>query len=115
MSASGESLGWLRRSARSSFFSEGKNSNRVAGGLKATLHNPTIGEDTKQSAAQRLEEMGVDADSKAPSSQPATSGQEHHNQRMGGFKATLHNDNVSEEAKSHARDVLQENNVDFQE
>ncbi|KAL1754668.1 hypothetical protein FB107DRAFT_291470 [Schizophyllum commune] len=102
MSASGKSL-------------EGKNSNRVAGGLKATLHNPNIGEETKQSAAERLDQMGVDADSKAPSSQPATSGQEHHNQRMGGFKATLHNDKVSEEAKSHARDVLQENNVDFQE
>lgn len=94
--------------------SEGKNSNRVAGGLKATLHNPKIGDDVKQSAAERLDEMGVDADAKAPSkSSSATSGEEHHNQRMGGYKATLHNPNVGDEAKQNARDILEENNVEF--
>ncbi|KAL1748489.1 hypothetical protein HDZ31DRAFT_60227 [Schizophyllum fasciatum] len=92
--------------------SEGKNPARVAGGLKATLNNPTISDDVKQSASERLDSMGADAETKP---QSISSPEEHHNQRMGGFKATLHNDNVSEEAKAHARDVLNENGVEFQE
>ncbi|KAL1741864.1 hypothetical protein HDZ31DRAFT_66524 [Schizophyllum fasciatum] len=95
--------------------SEGKNPNRVAGGLKATLHNPNIGDDVKQSAAERLDSMGVDPESKAPSKSSGSSGDAEHNQRMGGFKATLSNDKTSDEAKSHARDVLEENNADFEE
>lgn len=35
-----------------------KNPHRVAGGLKATINNPNISEDTKQSAQERLDNMG---------------------------------------------------------
>ncbi|KAL0580299.1 hypothetical protein V5O48_001716 [Marasmius crinis-equi] len=38
----------------------------------------------------------------------AGTGDAHTNHVLGGFKATLKNDNVSQEAKDHAREVLQE-------
>jgi hypothetical protein len=47
--------------------SEQKNPERVAAGLKATLHNPTVSAEAKSRAQARLKEMGVDADTKAPS------------------------------------------------
>lgn len=34
-----------------------KNTNRVAGGLKATINNPNASEEAKQSASERLENM----------------------------------------------------------
>ena len=46
---------------------EQKNPERVAAGLKATLHNPTVSAEAKSRALARLKEMGVDADTKAPS------------------------------------------------
>jgi hypothetical protein len=36
---------------------ESKNLNRVAGGYKATMHNPNTSEEAKQSAKERLEDM----------------------------------------------------------
>lgn len=47
--------------------SEQKNPERVAAGLKATLHNPTVSAEAKSRAQARLKEMGVDADIKTPS------------------------------------------------
>ena len=47
--------------------SEQKNPERVAAGLKATLHNPTVSAEAKSRAQARLKEMGVDADLKTPS------------------------------------------------
>ncbi|KAL0575993.1 hypothetical protein V5O48_005993 [Marasmius crinis-equi] len=38
----------------------------------------------------------------------AGTGDAHTNQVLGGYKATLKNDNASEEAKDHAREVLEE-------
>lgn len=42
----------------------GKNPERVQAGLKAATHNPNVSEEAKQSAAQRLEEMGTTVDAK---------------------------------------------------
>ena len=47
--------------------SEQKNPERVAAGLKATLHNPTVSAEAKSRAQARLKEMGVDPDTKTPS------------------------------------------------
>jgi hypothetical protein len=47
--------------------SEQKNPERVAAGLKATLHNPTVSAEAKSRAQARLKEMGVDPDIKASS------------------------------------------------
>jgi hypothetical protein len=46
---------------------EQKNPERVAAGLKATLHNPTVSAEAKSRAQARLKEMGVDPDIKTPS------------------------------------------------
>ena len=47
---------------------EQKNPERVAAGLKATLHNPSVSAEAKSRAQARLKEMGVDsADVKTPS------------------------------------------------
>ena len=89
--------------------SEQKNPERVAAGLKATLHNPTVSAEAKSRAQARLKEMGVDADTKAPShkakeSKTADETQSHdlrheeshagyempeEHRILGGYKATL--------------------------
>ena len=46
---------------------EQKSPERIAAGLKATLHNPTVSAEAKSRAQARLKEMGVDPDTKAPS------------------------------------------------
>ncbi|KAI9059103.1 hypothetical protein FKP32DRAFT_1157184 [Trametes sanguinea] len=87
------------------------NENRVAGGLKATLHNPKVSQEAKDRAAERLEEMGGDvpaASSCASSSTSAPKGfDQHKNNVLGGYKATLHNPRTSEDAKRHAREILE--------
>lgn len=49
---------------------EGKNPGRVAAGLKASIHNPNVSDEAKQSATERLHDMGADVDD-APSVQHA--------------------------------------------
>ncbi|KAE9401570.1 hypothetical protein BT96DRAFT_918708 [Gymnopus androsaceus JB14] len=123
-----------------------KDPNRVAAGLKATIHNDNISEETKDRAAERLHEMGVEVDGKTrPSGRsdvsytdedadvddyetgvddydagakidtkasPAGGSDDAHTNRvLGGYKATLKNDNVSDEAKAHAREVLEANDA----
>jgi len=39
-----------------------KETNRVLGGYKATLHNPNTGEEAKQRAKEKLEGHGVEVD-----------------------------------------------------
>ncbi|KAI8975920.1 Conidiation protein 6-domain-containing protein [Trametes punicea] len=79
------------------------NENRVAGGLKASLHNPRVSQEAKERAAERLEEMGETSLS-AGSTKGAS---QHKNHVLGGYKATLHNPYTSEEAKRHAREILE--------
>ncbi|TRM70339.1 Conidiation protein 6-domain-containing protein [Schizophyllum amplum] len=55
--------------------SQDKNPQRVAAGLKATIHNPRVSDEAKESAAERLQNMGADFD-EAPtrSSAPRSAG-----------------------------------------
>jgi Conidiation protein 6 len=83
---------------------EQKNPERVAAGLKATLHNPSVSAEAKSRAQARLKEMGVDsADIKAKDSKTADETQSHdlrHEENveyempeehriLGGYKAAL--------------------------
>nr|VWP01262.1 Protein kinase domain-containing protein [Ganoderma boninense] len=84
---------------------------RVAAGLKAAIHNPNVSEEARKSAQERLEQMG-EHDTAAPSAgrahhAPATGTQHESNRVLGGYKATLHNPRTSEEAKRHAREILE--------
>ncbi|EIN11451.1 hypothetical protein PUNSTDRAFT_98561 [Punctularia strigosozonata HHB-11173 SS5] len=88
-----------------------KNPERVAAGLKAAIHNPRVTEEAKDRAAQELEDMGYEAPQEL-SSRASVGGNddgldEHTHRVLGGFKASLKNPNVSEEAKEHAADVLE--------
>ncbi|KAF4612931.1 hypothetical protein D9613_011082 [Agrocybe pediades] len=95
-----------------------KNPGNVAGGLKATLHNDRVSDEAKQSAQERLDRMGGpaqgnvldddlddDEEFEAPAGTGAKSGGRS-SQVLGGYKATLKNPRVSDEAKQHAQDVL---------
>ncbi|KAJ4000614.1 hypothetical protein F5050DRAFT_404476 [Lentinula boryana] len=44
----------------------GKSSERVAAGLKGTLHNPNAGGEAKERAIQRLNDMGVSTEGSEP-------------------------------------------------
>jgi len=93
------------------------------------LHNPTVSAEAKSRAQARPKEMGVDADMKTPShkakeTKTADDTQPHdlrHEENvhggyetpeehrvLGGYKATLKNPKVSQEAKEHAKEVLKE-------
>ncbi|KAJ3565251.1 hypothetical protein NP233_g7751 [Leucocoprinus birnbaumii] len=151
--------------------SEQKNPERVAAGLKATVHNARTSDEAKLNAAQRLDDMGVEIEQQAsthkagtgasatgesksgiPRQQMGTSldtqgrkaanysgmdadnfledndpemfgnvgrsagaqgGQPGEAREMGGYRATLKNPRVSEQAKEHARNVLEENDEPF--
>ncbi|KAL0948990.1 hypothetical protein HGRIS_009089 [Hohenbuehelia grisea] len=119
---------------------EHKNETQVKAGYKATIHNPQTSAAAKDKAARKLEEMGagaeipsdfsevnngadqsdmgdfivedeiydgvtVDGKSKAGGS---TKGR---GNVLGGYKATLKNPNVGEEAKERARAILEENDA----
>ncbi|TFK32056.1 hypothetical protein BDQ12DRAFT_671370 [Crucibulum laeve] len=131
---------------------EGKNPERVAAGLKATINRPNVSQEAKQRATERLQEMGK-LDSSGSSSQKSSrtavgqvmigegsglhddaeepdidmsnpdtnrsaksdilesgqfSEQEEH-RIIGGYKASLKNPHVSESAKEHAKEVLEDN------
>jgi len=94
---------------------EGKNFNNVAGGYKATLKNPNASEEAKAHAQKELDRMGVDADEKADFQKSHGSEDLSNSHVIGGYKATLHNENSSEEAKEHARKMLKEAGVDEDE
>ncbi|KXN89723.1 hypothetical protein AN958_05263 [Leucoagaricus sp. SymC.cos] len=52
--------------------SEQKNPERVAAGLKATVHNAKTSSEAKSSAAQRLDEMGVEIEQQASTHKAST-------------------------------------------
>ncbi|KAI0063527.1 hypothetical protein BV25DRAFT_1915035 [Artomyces pyxidatus] len=87
--------------------SESKNATRVAAGLKATLHNPNVSEGAKKSAQDRLEQMGAIEPQSGTAKAAAEPGESHDTRVLGGYKATLSNEHTSEEAKAHAREVLE--------
>ncbi|KDQ57722.1 hypothetical protein JAAARDRAFT_194009 [Jaapia argillacea MUCL 33604] len=103
---------------------------RVAAGLKAAIHNPNVSEEAKERAAERLESMGQETGQTLGShtieglsthrhatdtsgTRVSAGDDETHNRQMGGYKATLKNPNVSEEAKAHAREILKEDGYTF--
>ncbi|KAH6910647.1 Conidiation protein 6-domain-containing protein [Coprinopsis sp. MPI-PUGE-AT-0042] len=97
--------------------SSDKNTGNVIGGLKAAINNPRVSEEAKEHDRERLREMGEEVEGTTTSSSTttrsrtdhsSTGDQEHENRVLGGYKATLKNPNVSEEAKEHAKDVLEE-------
>ncbi|WWC88787.1 uncharacterized protein L201_003700 [Kwoniella dendrophila CBS 6074] len=105
---------------------------RQLGGYKATLHNPNTSPEAKAHAVEVLKEHGIDVNEDALTKKPLDgqthNGQghngethsnnvhshsdgsqaEHEHRVMGGYKAALHNPNVSDEAKQHAQEVLKE-------
>lgn len=101
------------------------NPGNVAGGLKATLHNPNVSDEAKQHAEYRLEnDFGIDVGNQGRSSSGQedyrfSSGQDFHStsgQESGyakdpdnikrGIKAAIHNPNVSEGKKEELRQKL---------
>ncbi|EKM54064.1 uncharacterized protein PHACADRAFT_185049 [Phanerochaete carnosa HHB-10118-sp] len=85
---------------------DNKNPERVAAGLKATMHNPNVSEEAKHHAAERLEQMGSGTGTHRGESGSHSSTQDK-NRVLGGYKATLANEHTSPEAKKHAREILE--------
>ncbi|KAG1904300.1 Conidiation protein 6-domain-containing protein [Suillus fuscotomentosus] len=86
-----------------------KDTARVVAGLKAAVHNPNVSSEAKENALKRLEEMGQSADPITPAQTKATqsaAAEAHEKNVLRGYKAATSNPHVSEEAKKHAREVL---------
>ncbi|KAF8543752.1 conidiation protein 6 [Trichophaea hybrida] len=89
------------------------NPGNVIGGHKAALKNPNVSEEAKEHSRQVLDQIGDQTDSSARAtagSDPSNVSTEGKNTGnvVGGYKATLKNPNVSDEAKDHAEKVLEE-------
>ncbi|KAF9485653.1 hypothetical protein BDN70DRAFT_870960 [Pholiota conissans] len=108
---------------------EGKNPEYVARGLKASIHNDGVSEEAKERAAQRLQDMGAEvpadyvesgdkeytrfsASGDDDETDASARGMLSSNQKRG-YKATLKNPNVSDEAKQHAQDVLEDSGSSY--
>ncbi|KAH6910642.1 hypothetical protein BKA70DRAFT_1271025 [Coprinopsis sp. MPI-PUGE-AT-0042] len=77
----------------------------VARGLKAAINNPRVSDEAKERDAQRLQEMGEEVPA-GYSTQHAEGGEALSQQQKAGYISALKRDNVSAEAKQHARDML---------
>jgi len=91
--------------------------NRVAGGHKAALHNPNVSAEAKEHSRRVIEEIqgpGTQAvredDATEPSSRLDDKSKEE-TRVLGGYKATLKNPNVGDEAKQRAQQILEDNDA----
>ncbi|KAF8629251.1 hypothetical protein AX17_005830 [Amanita inopinata Kibby_2008] len=91
---------------------ESKNPQRVAGGLKATMHNPKTSDEAKHSAHERLQQLEPELESHHRHTAANQAATKNTGNVLGGHKATLSNKNASEEAKEHSREVLEHANDD---
>jgi len=96
---------------------EGGHTSHVIGGYKATLSNERTSDEAKANAEAKLVELGVKEYTNIGGAGGATTtsteeteesfgSEEPTNRQLGGYKATLKNPNVSEEAKDRAADRL---------
>jgi hypothetical protein len=81
----------------------GKDINRVAGGLKAAINNPNVSEEAKIEAQNKLDNISATGEKQ----EALQTNDEHVNRVLGGYKATVHNSRVSAEARQHAQEVLE--------
>ncbi|PFH51997.1 hypothetical protein AMATHDRAFT_2486 [Amanita thiersii Skay4041] len=95
---------------------ESKNPQRVAGGLKAAMHNPNTSDEAKQSAQERLQEMGADVEyHQNQAAATKTSAKNTGNVLVEiyllscffRFHMIVADKNTSQEAKEHSRQVLE--------
>ncbi|KAF9525273.1 Conidiation protein 6-domain-containing protein, partial [Crepidotus variabilis] len=87
---------------------------RQAGGYKATINNPQRSEETKQAAREKLDDLEskmVNDDGKLSMSHDGLTAGKNTGNVLGGYKATLKNPRVSEEAKQNAKQVLVEHDA----
>ncbi|EPX73410.1 uncharacterized protein SOCG_02635 [Schizosaccharomyces octosporus yFS286] len=75
------------------------NPGNVAGGYKASLHNPNVSDEAKQHSKEVLEHEDF---SRSPTHA------KNPGNVAGGYKAALHNPHVSKETKKHDQEVLEE-------
>ncbi|KAI0291896.1 Conidiation protein 6-domain-containing protein [Russula brevipes] len=91
------------------------NPNRVAGGHKAAMHNPNTSAQAKEQSRQIVEEIqgsgAVHDDGTTKPSSRLDVGDKDESRVLGGYKATVKNPNVSDEAKQRAQQILEDNNA----
>ncbi|KAH9953456.1 Conidiation protein 6-domain-containing protein [Russula dissimulans] len=81
---------------------------RVAGGHKAAIHNPNVSAEAQEHSRQVVEEIqGSGAVHPDGTTEPGA-GDKEESRVLGGYKATLKNPNVSDEAKQRAQQILEE-------
>lgn len=81
----------------------------VARGHKANLSNPNTSEESKLHSAQVLEELGQGGDQETSTGDKSSGDQTvDEGNMLRGHKAAISNPRVSEEAKEHSRQVLED-------
>jgi len=105
-------------SDRKNLTDEEKHRHHVEGGYKATLANEKSSKEAREHAQAMLDKLAKGEElpeSENAKYKSAPSGDKHDNNVMGGYKATLSNANSSEEAKKHAREMLEKAGVSYEE
>jgi len=85
--------------------------NHVIGGYRATLTNEKSSEEAKKHAREMLEKAGVNPDERPSEENKLSSNEATDSHVIGGYRATLTNEKSSEEAKKHAREMLEKAGV----
>ncbi|OAX44768.1 hypothetical protein K503DRAFT_705351 [Rhizopogon vinicolor AM-OR11-026] len=80
----------------------------VAGGHKAVLKNPKVSEEAKEHSQQILKEMELRGELPAPEQNRGADESKNIGNIIGGHKAATKNPNVSEEAKEHSKQFLED-------
>ncbi|KAH9973424.1 Conidiation protein 6-domain-containing protein [Lactifluus volemus] len=91
--------------------------NRVAGGHKAAMHNPNVSAEAKEHSRQVVQEIqGSGAVHDDGTTEPSSrtdvdNSNKDENRVLGGYKATLKNPNVGDEAKQKAQKILEDSDA----
>ncbi|KAH9846205.1 Conidiation protein 6-domain-containing protein [Lenzites betulinus] len=86
--------------------------NQKIGGHKAAINNPRVSEEAKEHSREAIEELGGEVGEESTGTREtgrhtSNEGKDEVRQNAG-YKSVLKNPNVGEEAKQHARDVLED-------
>ncbi|TFK88021.1 hypothetical protein K466DRAFT_599000 [Polyporus arcularius HHB13444] len=82
---------------------------RQAGGHKAAINNPRVSDEAKEHSRQALGDLESETGTQGTGATGARDDEDKDEVRQNaGYKATLKNPNVGQQAKDHAQEVLEE-------
>jgi len=102
-----------QKSQSAKTFDHSKHRHHVIGGYKATLSNANASEEAKKRAQEMIDKYERDNGDLEADDFGLTGDVDHDHRVIGGYKAAISNSNTSEEAREHARHVVESYEKEF--